>query len=324
MRRNVTKLLGLALLLVIVWTVGTSAFAQGQFPTKPIRIIVPYAAGGGTDLVARRLAQDLEKILGVNVVVANVVGGSGAIGRAEAAKAPADGYTLFMDDKAFLSSYHMGVSTVNWRDMEPVCRLDGASFVLVVSSKSQFKTINDLIDYAKKNPGVVTIAVSGIGGVSHLNAEAIKIAGNVNIVIVPFEGGAMTRTAVAGGHVTATVAQIAEIYSFVKAGDFRILAVSDDKRNPGIPDVPTFRESGVNFSLDQWRGIYAPKGTPTAIIERLEKAFQQAMETEGFKGLCAQNFTRPLYLDHKAFAAELENTDAILKDIVTKAGLLKK
>ncbi|MGE5592606.1 MAG: Bug family tripartite tricarboxylate transporter substrate binding protein [Betaproteobacteria bacterium] len=324
MKRHLTKLLVLAVLVIVTWTAGASVLAQGQFPSKPIRIIVPYAAGGGTDIVARRLAQDLEKILGVNVIVANVVGGSGAIGRAEAAKAPADGYTLFMDDKAFLSSYYMGVSTVGWRDMQPVCRLDGASFVLVVSSKSPFKTVSDLIDYAKKNPGVVTIAVSGIGGVSHLNAEAIKIAGNVNVVIVPFEGGAMTRTAVAGGHVTATIAQVAEIYSFVQAGDFRILAVSDDQRNPGIPDVPTFRESGVDFSLDQWRGIYAPKGTPATVVEKLENAFREAMETDGFKQLCAQNFTRPMYLNHKEFAAELEKTDAVLKDIVTKAGLLKK
>ncbi len=312
------------LLLMVMCILGYSAFAQSQFPTQPVRLIVPYAAGGGTDIVARTLAQSLEKILGVNVLVSNVVGSSGAIGRDSASKASADGYTLFMDDKAFLSSYYMGIGSVTWRDMQPVCRLDGASFVLVVNSKSPFKTVKEFLDYAKQNPGVVTIAVSGIGGISHLNVEAIKIASGAKIVIVPFEGGAMTRTAVAGGHITATVAQISEIYSFVQAGDFRILAVSDDERNPGIPAVPTFRESGVDFSLDQWRGIYAPKNTPTVVVEKLQNAFRAAMETKSFKDLCEKSFTRPLYLDHKQFTAELGKTDVALKDIVTQAGLLKK
>ncbi|MFZ2781801.1 MAG: tripartite tricarboxylate transporter substrate binding protein [Rectinemataceae bacterium] len=319
MRKNLT-----ILLLLVACVLGNSVFAQSQFPSQPIRLIVPYAAGGGTDIVARTLAQNLEKIVGVNVLVSNVVGSSGAIGRDSASKASADGYTLFMDDKAFLSSYYMGIGSVNWRDMQPVCRLDGASFVLVVSAKSPFKTVKEFIDYSKQNPGVVTIAVSGIGGISHLNVEAIKIASNAKLIIVPFEGGAMTRTAVAGGHVTATVAQISEIYSFVQAGDFRILAVSDEERNPGLPEVPTFRESGVDFSLDQWRGIYAPKGTPTAVVEKLENAFRAAMESKSFKDLCEKSFTRPLYLDHKQFAAELEKTDVVLKNIVTQAGLLKK
>jgi len=319
MKRNLAMLF-----LIVVCIFGSSVFAQSQYPAQPVRLIVPYAAGGGTDIVARTLAQSLEKILGVNVLVSNIVGSSGAIGRDSASKASADGYTLFMDDKAFMSSYYMGIGSVTWRDMQPICRLDGASFVLVVNSKSPFKTVKEFLDYAKQNPGVVTIAVSGIGGISHMNVEAIKYASGAKIVIVPFDGGAMTRTAVAGGHITATVAQISEIYSFVQAGDFRILAVSDAERNPGIPSVPTFRESGVDFSLDQWRGIYAPKGTPAAVVEKLETAFRAAMETKAFTDLCEKSYTRALYLDHKQFAAELERTDAVLKEIVTQSGLLKK
>lgn len=299
-------------------------FASDQYPSKTIRIIVPYAAGGGTDTFGRNIAANLKSQLGVDVIVSNVVGGSGAIGRAEAAKAKADGYTMLMDDKAFISALHMGVGKITYKDMDPVCRLDEVAFALVVNAKSNIKTLKEYLEYAKNNPGAVTIGVSGIGGMAHLNAEAIKLYGNVKLTVVPFEGGAMSRTALAGGHVASIVAQLGEIDSFVKAGDFKILALTSESREKAFPDVPTFKESGVDFSLSQWRGIWVPKGTPVEVVTFLEKAIKKAMDSESFQDLSKKNFTTAKYLNHNGLAKELVKTDGDLKKVVDAAGLNPK
>ena len=204
-------------------------------------------------MVARELARDLQPLTKQQIVVVNKTGGSGAIGTSEVAKAAPDGYTLLINDKALVSSYHLGVSQTKWTDLDAVVRLDAASQGLIVNADSPYKSIDDFIAAAKAEPGKLTIGVSGTGGMSHLLAENIKIAAGIDLKVVAFDGGAQSRTALAGGHVHSITAQLGEVRSLVDGGKLRILAFADVARNSVYPNVPTFREKGIPFELNQWR-----------------------------------------------------------------------
>ena len=318
----------IAAALFIGMLVVSLSFAGGSkepaFPSKTITIVNPYSAGGGADMVSRQLAKELEPILGVSVVVVNKTGGSGAVGTSEVSKAKADGYTLLINDKALVSSYYLGVSQISVNDLDPVCRLDAASQALIVNKDSPYATLEEFLAAAKQDPGKLTVGVSGIGGMSHLLAENIKIAAGINLKVVGFDGGAPSRTALMGGHVSAITAQLGEVKSLVDAGNLKLLGIADMKRNPVFPNVPTFAEKGINFELNQWRAIWAPKGTPSNITEALAAGFKKAMDSEGFKKLMADTVTQNLFIGPVELKAELDKQDAYLKKLVTESGLLKK
>jgi len=217
----------LSLALILVFSVVCMA---SDYPSKPITLINPWSSGGGTDVVARSLAEELKPLLGVNVIVVNKTGGSGAIGIAAAAGTKADGYTLFINDKSFISSHYMGVTKIRWDDMQAVSRLDVASHAIVVHSDSPWETPQDFIVDAKARPGEITIGVSGIGGMSHLNAENFRLASGIDIKMVSFEGSAKSRAALAGKHIDAISAQLGEVKGFVDSGEFKFLAVGDTER----------------------------------------------------------------------------------------------
>lgn len=318
--------------IAVIFGIGLCAmsvsFAASQkepkFPTKTITIVNPYSAGGGADMVARQLAKELEPILGVNVIVVNKVGGSGAIGTNEVSKAKPDGYTLLINDKALVSSYYLGVSQISVNDLDPVCRLDAASQALTVNKDSPYSTLDEFLAAAKSEPGKLTVGVSGIGGMSHLLAENIKIASGINLKVVGFDGGAPSRTALMGGHVSSITAQLGEVKSLVDAGNLKLLAIADKKRNSVFPDVPTFTEKGIDVELNQWRAIWAPKGTPKTATEILAAAFKKAMDSEGFKKLMKDTVTQNLFAGPDELKSELSKQDAYLKKLVTDSGLLKK
>ncbi|MEA4848014.1 MAG: tripartite tricarboxylate transporter substrate binding protein [Clostridiaceae bacterium] len=295
-----------------------------DYPTKNITLVNPWSAGGGTDVVARSLANELGKILGQTVIVVNKTGGSGAVGINEVKNAAPDGYTLLINDKSFVSSYFMGVTDIKYDELDTVCRLDAASQGIVVNSKSPWKTPQEFIEAAKANPGKMTIGVSGIGGMAHLLAENFKLTAGIDVKMVSYEGAGPSRAALAGGHVDAISAQLGEVNSFIESGDLRLLAIGDTERHPSFPDVPTFMESGVDFDLNQWRAIWVPKGTPRPVIDKLSAAVKQAMETESMKKLLADTFTQNMYIGPDELKAELDRQDEVLGELVNDAGLLKK
>ncbi|MGI6574770.1 MAG: tripartite tricarboxylate transporter substrate binding protein [bacterium] len=327
---------GIALLIVLVLMftfVGCSAEKPAgsgdtgpeeiKFPERTITLVNPWAPGGSTDVVARHLANELEGIFGKSVVVVNKTGGSGAIAINEVSKAAPDGYTLLINDKSFVSSYYMGVTDIHWSEMDPVCRLDAATHTIVVHNDSEWQTAADFVAAAKANPGEITIGVSGIGGMSHLTAENFRLAAGIDLKMVSFEGAAESRTALAGRHIDAVSAQLGEVKSFVDSGDMRMLAIADSQRHPAFPDVPTFYEEGLDFELNQWRAIWAPKGTPRPIIEKLAAAFKEAMESEKFNQLLEETLSQNLYLGPDDLRTALEDQDEVLKNLVTDSGLLK-
>ena len=292
-----------------------------DYPKKTIQLINPYSAGGGTDNVVRQLAAVLEKNLGVSVVVTNKTGGSGAVGTAEGAAANPDGYTIVVNDKAIIGSYYMGVSQVKYDELDVVCSLDSAQHILVVNASSPYQTVSDLVDAAKAAPDTMTIGVSGLGGMSHLSAEYFLAASEAPIKVVGFDGAADSKAALAGNQITCAMMQIAEAMPLVLSNDLRILGLAEEERSDYIPDVPTFKEQGIDCVLNQNRFIWAPKGTPAEIVDFLSNAIKDAMESEEFLAYMNNNYGTPNWMNPADAKAELDKQDAILKELIENAGL---
>jgi tripartite-type tricarboxylate transporter receptor subunit TctC len=276
MRRAI---LGLALAL------GAMAPAFGQqFPTKEVSIIIPYAPGGATDLVFRALAASTQKHLGKAVVVINKAGGGGTVGVVEAQRAKPDGYTLVTAITPLTILPHQVKTTFTYKDFEPILNVVQDPVMFQVQAQAPWKTLQEFLDYAKKNPGVITVGNSGAGGGVHLIALAFEKAAGVKFNHIPFAGGGPSVTALLGGHINAVSVSPPEGIPQVKAGKLRIMALFSERRMSDFPGVPTVREQGVDFALGQWRGLAAPKGTPPEAIRILHDAFKKGMEDPHCQG----------------------------------------
>jgi len=246
------------------------ASAQTTWPTKPIRFVVPYPAGGNADLLARLVSQRLNEALGQPVIVDNKGGAGGAIGAADAGRSEPDGYTLLLGDIA-THAINPAISDkliYKPENFIPVVRLTSVSLLLVVPPKFEAKTLGDLIKIAKAQPGVLNFASSGTGSAQHLAFEYFKSKAGIDMVHVPYKGSAPAMNDLLGGQVSAMIDGTAVPH--VKDGLLRALAVTSSKRSSALPDVPTMQEAGVpGYEFVSWHGIFVPAGTPAAIVERL-------------------------------------------------------
>jgi tripartite-type tricarboxylate transporter receptor subunit TctC len=277
MRRGIGVILSLVLALGIV-APGLAA----EFPTKEVQILIPYAPGGATDLVFRALAASTSKYLGKAVVVVNKAGGGGAVGFTEAAQSRPDGYTLVTAITPLTILPHQVKTAFTYKDFEPIINVVEDPAMFQVRADSPWKTLQEFLDYAKKNPGMITVGNSGAGGGVHLIALAFEKAAGVKFNHIPFAGGGPSVTALLGGHIHAVSVSPPEGIAHVKAGKLRIIALFSAKRMEAFPNVPTVREQGVQFVMGQWRGLAAPKGTPPDVIKKLHDAFKQGMEDPAF------------------------------------------
>jgi tripartite-type tricarboxylate transporter receptor subunit TctC len=275
------KAIDVILSLVLTLGVGAPALAA-EFPTKEVQILIPYAPGGATDLVFRALAATTSKSLGKAVVVVNKPGGGGAVGFTEAAQAKPDGYTLVTAITPVTILPHQVKTAFTYKDFEPIINVVDDPAMFQVRADSPWKTLSEFLDYARKNPGMLTVGNSGAGGGVHLIALAFEKAAGVKFNHIPFAGGGPSVTALLGGHIHAVSVSPPEGISHVKAGKLRIIALFSAKRMPAFPEVPTVREQGVNFVMGQWRGLAAPKGTPPDVIKKLHDAFKRGMEDPAF------------------------------------------
>jgi tripartite-type tricarboxylate transporter receptor subunit TctC len=273
MRRLVILALALAL--------PAPAFAQ-QFPAKEVSIIIPYAPGGATDLVFRALANSTQKYLGKAVVVVNKAGGGGTVGVVEAQRAKPDGYTLLTAITPLTILPHQVKTTFTYQDFEPIINVVQDPVMFQVQAQAPWKTLQEFLDYARRNPGIITVGNSGAGGGVHLIALAFEKAAGVKFNHIPFAGGGPSVTALLGGHINAVSVSPPEGIPQVKAGKLRIMALFSERRMSDFADVPTVREQGVDFALGQWRGLAAPKGTPPEAIRILHDAFKKGMEDAAF------------------------------------------
>ena len=275
------RIAGVMLVLVLALGLVGSGLAA-EFPTKEVQIIIPWSAGGATDLVFRALAASTSKHLGKAVVVVNKAGGGGAVGYTEAMQARPDGYTLVSAITPLTILPHQVTTAFTYQSFEPVINVVQDPGMFQVLADSQWKTLPEFLQYAKKNPGMITVGNSGAGGGVHLIALAFEKAAGVKFNHIPFVGGGPSITALLGGHVHAVTCSPPEGIAHVKAGKLRIIALFSEKRFPAFPTVPTVREQGVDFGMGQWRGLAAPKGTPPDVIAKLNEAFRKGMEDPAF------------------------------------------
>jgi tripartite-type tricarboxylate transporter receptor subunit TctC len=272
----------LSALAVLAAAVMSTPLQAQQYPTKEVQIIIPYAPGGATDLVFRALAASTQKYLGQAVVIVNRAGGGGAVGFTEAAHAKPDGYTLTTVITPVTILPHQVKTAFSHKSFEPILNVVQDPAMLQVRADAPWKTLKEFIDYARKNPGTITVGNSGAGGGVHLIAAAFERAAGVKFNHIPFAGGGPSVTALLGGHINAVSVSPPEGIAHVKAGKLRIIALFSDKRMADFPDVPTVSEQGIEFTMGQWRGLAAPKGTPPEVIKVLHDAFRKGMEDPVF------------------------------------------
>ena len=281
-RRRVMTLLAAA---AFCPAVAVAQDAAANWPSKTIVLVVPYAPGGSSDTRARQLAQKLGGYLGKTVVVDNKPGAGGNIGTDAVAKAVPDGHTIGLGNFAPLSVNKAMMAKVPFdavTDLVPVALIEKGPIIVVVSAeKSQFKTFKELLDFAKANPGKLSYGSAGTGGAYHLAGELLKDATNTFTVHIPYRGGGPATTDLIAGQVDYMFDMLPAAMTYLKSSPprMRALAVANDKRLPQLPDVPTFAELGLkNLEMSNWFGVIAPKGTPPAIVAKLNQAINRALK----------------------------------------------
>jgi tripartite-type tricarboxylate transporter receptor subunit TctC len=296
-----------------------------DFPTKPIRIVVPFAPGGIVDTSARVIGQKLHERWGQQVIVENRPGGNGFIG-VMAAKGPADGYTLLVAHTGeFAVNPAVFASTIPYdldRDFSPITLITDAPMVYVVNANAPYKTMQDLIAAAKAKPGTVGVSTPGNGSINHLVLEWSNLVTGAKFLHVPYKGGAPAITATAGGEVPAGTAALGSAMPHIKSGRVRVVAVTTAQRSDVDRSWPTLQEagvSGVNSSI--WTGLFAPKGTPQPIIDKIYNEVAQILQLPDVKARFAAGGGVPGGMKPVEFTAKLKAEATTLKEIVAKAGV---
>lgn len=299
--------------------------AHAEWPDKPIKLVVPYPAGGAADNTARILAQYLGERLKQQIIVDNRPGASGTIGASYVAKAPADGYTLLLD----ATSYTVNPSLfpkLNYdaaKDLAPVSLIMQVPLLMVVPTSSSYATVADVVKAAKAAPGKLTYASAGAGGAQHLAAELFAQNEKISMTHIPYKGGAPALTDLIGGQVDFMFSATTASGAFVKGGKLRPLAITSSKRLEAWPQVPTVIESGVKgFEVNEWNGLFAPAGTPRPILDRLEAETRAVVASPAVATRFAEMGVQGVGSSSKDFAAFVKSETAKWAGVI-KAGNIK-
>ncbi|MFY9514077.1 MAG: tripartite tricarboxylate transporter substrate binding protein [Rubrivivax sp.] len=273
------------LLFSLALAAAVPGVAQAQdYPSKPITIVVPFSAGGGVDTMARLLAEKLRVSLGQQVIVDNKPGASGMLGALAVVRAAADGHTLLLGSAGETAInpfiYKAKMQYLPARDLAPVTAVVRVPNVLMAAPNAPFRTLDELVAHAKKNPGKLAYATSGVGNPQHLNGELLEEMAGIFMVHVPYRGAAGQMVDVAGGTVDMSFVSMAAAAPFIKDGRVKPIAITSAQRAPFAPDLPTIAESKAapKYTLDNWFGLFAPAATPPAVITKLNAAVVQALQ----------------------------------------------
>jgi tripartite-type tricarboxylate transporter receptor subunit TctC len=319
LRWSTKALLPAAALLVAMATNGSAA----DYPDRAIKLIVPWAAGGDTDLIFRPLVPLLQKYLGQPVVIANVGGASGTVGEREAAGAAPDGYTVFGAHDFIHSVYFGGMTDIKYSDaFVPVCLISSTPSVVTVGAKTPWKTFKELVEDAKKRPGQIVVGAS-LGSTSQYSMAIAAKAAGISFKYVPYDGTAKRMNALLGGHIEVADSNLTQ-KSKVEAGLLRFLANMSETRTTGLEDVPTLKELGYNVEYSVNRGLMLPKGTPADVIAKLNDACAKATKEPEYKKALELQGTEVRYMDPKGYTAYLEKADKETKEVAKDLGLLKR
>ena len=267
--------------LALLLAVFSACAAAQAYPTKPIRLIIPFPPGGSNDVVGRAMGQQLAEKLGQGVVIDNRGGAGGVIGTNEAAKSPPDGYTLLLISTALPTSIAFNRLPQDiMKSFAPVSMLGSGTALLVVPANSPVNSVQDLLNLVQQKPGELNAAAAGIGSFQHMATELFRLQSKTNFVIVQYKGGGPALTDTIGGQVHFNLGSLVQMMPHVRSGKLKALGVSSAKRMSAVPDVPTISEAGLpGFEVSNWWGILAPAGTPAQVLERLNKELSAILDS---------------------------------------------
>lgn len=303
----------LSIVTLLLITFGTSL----DFPKRPVQIIVPWSAGGATDVLFRAIASVFPKYAnGQPLVVNNIPGGGAVPGTMEFLRARPDGYTLLSFAAPILIKSHMDPVQFDVNSFEPVILIVNDPCYILVRSDAPWKDLKEYVEYAKQNPGKITIGNGGAGGGTHLAALAFEAFAKIKLTHVPFEGGGPAVTALVGGHINSYMGAAPEGLSNVDAGQLRILGIFGDKRLEKYPNVPTAAEQGFKFKFGMWRGVAVQKGTPKEIVDRLHTIFYRAMRDPEFQKKAKELSLTLEYRGPSSFAKFIMDYDKYYENLI--------
>lgn len=297
--------------VMVAMIIGTSTLAHADdgFPNKPIKIIVGFAAGGPSDVIARLLAPEMQNALGQPVIVENRPGASGVIASNQVAVAAADGYTLYLAPNTHLINHVMNPSVRFHpvKDFTPISLLTTTPNMLIVNVTTPFKTVADFVSEAKSKPGQISYATSGIGTNVHFAGEQLAYEANIRLNHVPFKGGNQSIEAVAAGHVPTSISALSSSLPWINAGKVRVVAVMSKRRSTLLPDVPTFAEAGYDGIISEtWLGLIGPKGIPRSVTKRLSEAISEILANPKFRAKVLNTGSEVVDISLEEFGARME------------------
>jgi tripartite-type tricarboxylate transporter receptor subunit TctC len=318
------RALRIVLAALIAVAVVPTAAAQA-FPTKPIRLIVPFPPGGGTDFVSRHVATKLAETTGWTVVVENKAGAGGTIGLVEAARGAPDGHDIVMgqaDNMVIAPALQKNLTINPVRDLTPVIQVASSPFLFMADANSKYRTMTDVIAEAKASPGKLTYGTAGNGTFTHLLMELLQVTGGFKMVQVPYKGATPAITDLLGGHIPMAALSIGSGMPGIQGGKLKGLAVTSLQRSPALPDVPTLHEQGFkDFEAIGWLGIFVPNGTPPAVIAKLNAEIGRTMQNADLKKTLLAQGIETRASTPQELAARLKDDTTKWHKIVETAGI---
>jgi tripartite-type tricarboxylate transporter receptor subunit TctC len=308
-------------LLFVAWT-GT-ALAQEPYPTRPVEIIVPFAAGGGTDLIARLLCDGLGQRLGQSFVAVNRPGANTNVGTLAAIRAKPDGHTLLMASLGLAAnpSLYRKLAFDPRRDLAPIALIANVPTILVVNPALPVSALGELVAYIKARPGELNYASYGVGSSPHLAAELFQSVTGTSIVHVPYGGGGPAALGVIGNTVQMLFSSVVPVLGMVRGGSVKAIAVASERRLALLPDVPTFKESGVDYATGTWFGILAPAKTPAPIVARLHSAIEDMLRDPAIRAKLTEQGAEVAAIGPEGFADFLRDETARLSAVIRRANI---
>lgn len=319
-----TKTFALVLATFCLAAFAGAFAAAAPYPERSIRLVVPFAPGGGTDAVARILAQEMAKGLGASVFVENRPGAGTIIGTQAVAVSQPDGYTLLMGtfSHAVNSTLNAKLPYDPHKDFAPVALIARSFNLVVVNPKSPFRSIADLIAAAKANPGKMTFGTYGVGTSAHLAGELFNDLAKVKLIAVPYKGAAPAITDLISGQIDVMFTTVASAASLVESGQLRAIAVTSAERSPAFPQIPTVAEAGVGgYAAESWYGLFAPAGTPRDVVDRLNQSAAAAVQSEAFKKLGASEGLVTIAQPPEALDRYVHAEEERWRRVISEAGI---
>lgn len=326
MQQSDRKLISVAKLSIacaLSWVLASACAWAQSYPDRPITMIVPYAAGGSSDVLARLIGERLSPALGQPIVIDNRAGAGSRVGIEVAARAAPDGYTLLLADMphTIIPAIQKGVHYDSVRDFTPIGLIGTASMVLFVNPAVDAQTAQDFVALAKGSPGKITIASGGIGSTTHLTAELLQMKAGAQLLHVPYRGAGPAINDLMAGHVQSGFTTLATASAMLDGGTVRALAIASVQRLPSRPNIPTFKESGIDLVVEHWWGILAPAGLPPAVAARLSKELTAILADAEFAKRLAPLGVTPSQASAAQFGDLLASETARWSEIVKSAGI---